>query len=412
MRLVHLLPALALAPLLALACSAASDPSPGDPGGTGGSGATGPGPGPGVGGSIGTGQAPTAIGHLQGKVFAPEGTIPISGALLYLVPTPPPAIPDGVFCDRCVELDVTVPNTLSGPDGSFELPAYVTGDQYLVVQKGQFRRVRQVSVVEGTQPVDAALTTLPGAMDEANGDEIPRMAVVDGAWDQIENTLEKLGMQPGSFTMFGFDYQDLLDDPARMNQFHIVFMPCSWSSGTDCNSSPATSGTVQQNLRQFVDQGGKLYVTDYSYDFVRQTWPEYVDWMYQTSEFGSACLSYSYDAPAVVDDQGMRDWLEAQGIVNFSVEANWTMVDKVNTVSTTDVDGNPAMVTPKVWVTAQTSSEGPRPATVSFERGCGRVLFSTYHTEGTGGTELLPQEKALLYVLLEVAVCVGTPIVE
>ena len=53
------------------------------------------------------------------------------------------------------ELDVTVPNTLSGPDGSFELPAYVTGDQYLVVQKGQFRRVRQVSVVEGTQPVDA-----------------------------------------------------------------------------------------------------------------------------------------------------------------------------------------------------------------------------------------------------------------
>jgi hypothetical protein len=33
----------------------------------------------------------------------------------------------------------------------------------------------------------------------------------------------------------------------------------------------------------------------------------------------------------------------------------------------------------------------------------GRVLFSTHHTEGTGGAALLPQEKVLLGVLLEVA---------
>jgi hypothetical protein len=48
---------------------------------------------------------------------------------------------------------------------------------------------------------------------------------------------------------------------------------------------------------------------------------------------------------------------------------------------------------------------------VSFERGCGRVLYSTYHTEADKGstTELLTQEKALLYILLEVAVCVAPP---
>ena len=48
---------------------------------------------------------------------------------------------------------------------------------------------------------------------------------------------------------------------------------------------------------------------------------------------------------------------------------------------------------------------------MSFQNKCGRVLFSTYHTEsgtgGGGGTALLAQEKALLYVLLEVGVCVG-----
>ena len=69
------------------------------------------------------------------------------------------------------------------------------------------------------------------------------------------------------------------------------------------------------------------------------------------------------------------------------------------------MDGNPVTVTPKVWV------EGMGPSTVSFERSCGRVLFSTYHTEADKGseTELLPQEKALLYILLEVAVCVAPP---
>ena len=48
-----------------------------------------------------------------------------------------------------------------------------------------------------------------------------------------------------------------------------------------------------------------------------------------------------------------------------------------------------------------------RPATVSFEQKCGRVLFSTYHTEGDNNSKLLAQEKALLYILLEVGVCVG-----
>ena len=63
-------------------------------------------------------------------------------------------------------------------------------------------------------------------------------------------------------------------------------------------------------------------------------------------------------------------------------------------------------------MTAQKAGNGPqRPTTVSFENQCGRVLFSTYHTEnstfGTGSSTLTAQEKALLYVLLEVGVCVG-----
>src|SRR5690349_9928200 len=70
---------------------------------------------------------PTAVGWLQGKVVAPEGTVPIRGALLYLTKTMPDAIPDGVHCDTCVHLTALEPYAYSKSDGTFDLPAYTTG---------------------------------------------------------------------------------------------------------------------------------------------------------------------------------------------------------------------------------------------------------------------------------------------
>ena len=87
------------------------------------------------------------------------------------------------------------------------------------------------------------------------------------------------------------------------------------------------------------------------------------------------------------------------------MKENWTAISGVKAGSTTDPDGKPIQVTPKVWVDANTQW-GKLPATISFEQACGRVLFSSYHTEGSSST-MLPQERALLYILLEVAVCVA-----
>ena len=53
------------------------------------------------------------------------------------------------------------------------------------------------------------------------------------------------------------------------------------------------------------------------------------------------------------------------------------------------------------------TSNGTGPSTVSFDNQCGRVLFSTYHAEGGEADALLAQEKALLFILLEVGVCIG-----
>src|SRR5690606_28125881 len=91
----------------------------------------------GIGGGLspaGGGLPNVVVGSLTGIVRAPEGTIPISGALVYLTPTLPDAIPQQVFCDKCIDLGTETAYTLSEADGSFSLDAYQTGDFYLVVQ--------------------------------------------------------------------------------------------------------------------------------------------------------------------------------------------------------------------------------------------------------------------------------------
>jgi hypothetical protein len=385
--------------------------------------------GPGFGTDAGPLGTPATVGHLQGKVLAPEGTIPIAGALLYLTTTTPEPIPDHVYCDACVQIPPSTPFTYSGAYGTFDLPVYAAGSQQLVVQKGAFRRVRSIDVGENVQSVPADKTTLPSKTDKANGDDIPKMAVMVGAWDHIESSLAKLGLgkidaqgnlvrgteqfdlYEGAFPgqPMPFDPDKLLRDPATISKYHVVFFPCSGSDGTTCNDTQPGEPAVQTTLEGFVASGGKLYVTDYSYEYVRQPFPGRIDWEDATSDLGSACQADSYDAPAIVGDKGLGDWLGAIGETNVTLQQSWTTILHVNPVADTDANGKPVTVTPKVWVSAQKSS-GPHPATVSFDRSCGRVLFSTYHTEGSGGPTLLAQEKALLYVLLEIAgVCIGTP---
>lgn len=413
-----------------VACSASGGGSSNGPGagGGGGSGAASSGGAPGSGGggiSLDAGDdARPTVARLKGKVYSPQGVMPISGALVFLSGGTPGPIPDHAYCDKCVALPHGTPYTFSNPDGSFELDAYATGPQTLVVEKGQFRRYRTIDVVAGDQDVPAALTTMPRKTDPAAGDNIPKMAVIQGQWDQIEVSLAKFGLGeiiPGPFNLgvqvkpgtASFDIitnkLGFLKDMNRLSQYHIVFLPCSGSDGTTCNDYVPGDATVKKNLQDYVAMGGKIYVTDYSYEFVRQPFPGYVDWVGQGAALGSACQGGSYDAPATVKDQGMKDWLAAMGVTTFDVKASWTMIDKVNPVDTIDDEGKPVTVTPKVWVEGDIGSSGPKPTTVSFEYQCGRVLFSTYHTEAGNAkptSPYLPQEAALMYVLLEVGVCI------
>ncbi len=408
------------------------DPNATGSGGPGSSGSSG-----GEGGTFDTSHdasatpRPNAVGWLHGKVVAPEGTIPISSALVYLTNDPPETIPPGAYCDTCVHLTALQPYAYSKADGTFDLGAYTTGKQYLVVQKGQFRRVRQLDVTTGDQPVQATFTRLPGKTDAPAGDTIPKIALVLGGFDHIEVSMNKLGIQdfyrygdpppplpssgPGIKT--GKSGMDLMQSAAELAGYHITLMPCA-AMGYQQTDQGNVCGTPtdgeKKALDTYVQSGGKLYVTDYSYEAVRQTWPGFITWydyvmnpLTKTSDgLGTACRAGAEDTPGKAEDPGLSSWMKAIGENDIELKASWSRIASVHAQPGVDPDGKPVTITPKVWMTSDIGGQ-ILPATVSFEQKCGRVLFSSYHCEGDSASGLLAQEKALLYVLLEVGVCVG-----
>lgn len=344
----------------------------------------------------------------KGKVLTPRGDIPIAGALVYLVQKKPDPIPDVNYCDSCVQLDKSTPEVLTKADGTFEIVANRIGKQFLVVQKGQFRRVVEVEVVEG-KDVDLGRsdTLLPSSSNTSTGDHVPSVLVVDTDYDDIESTLDKLGMSSQKEIQTG--RLSLLRDPARLAKYQIIFLPCGTCAtrgGSQfIGNDDALDPQVQATLKDWVQKGGKLYVTDFAYSFLNETWKNYV-----TFEPTRGCDTSAYDTPARIDDTGLKDWLDGQGHTNFEFENAWLKINYVNEVQADDGDGGVKRFSPKVWAYGNDGTRS-RPMTLSFEDACGRVLYSAYHSEGTGGTQLLPQEKALMYVLFEVTTCIIDPVI-
>lgn len=366
--------------------------------GSGGSGDAGP-PSLGLGGD--GGASATLAVTLKGKVYAPNGTLPMGKALVYVSLEKPAAIPEGAYCDECV----TLPDHTFGyseADGSFELPLQLPkGKSWLVVQKGQFRRVRELDVAEeGEIKVAKSDSTLPGNADPDNGDDVPKMLVVSEgtAYDEIESSLSKLGIDDVTMSTT----HDTLRDLTELMKYHVVFIPCDVQ-----NDARVEEPEVQQVLQDYVKAGGRLYVTDWSYEWVNRPFAGWVSWVDDTGTLGSAAKGV-WSAPATADDQDLGDWLAASGDASFDVEGNWTTIASVNTQPGLNAKGETVDITPKVWMSADKNGSQV-PTTVSFEQQCGRVMFSTYHTEPEfgGSPELHAQEKALLYVLLEVGVCIG-----
>jgi hypothetical protein len=125
------------------------------------------------------------------------------------------------------------------------------------------------------------------------------------------------------------------------------------------------------------------------------------------------------EVDATVLDQDMAEWLNAVEAVTGE-----EIISPTNTVHITHFLVSwvqqhivPAMDNVTVWL--EGNADGQRPLTTTFDYAmCGRVLYSSYHTEGRdilGGTTfpaycdtgtLSPQERVLEYLIFHIADCI------
>lgn len=407
---------------------------------------------------------------ISGKVWAPNQgpgqamlgqEIPISGALVYVSTTRPAPIPEGVYCEQCV----ATPNggVLSGADGSFKLDVD-PGRYWVVIEKGQFRIEAEYELQLGTFDMSPQQTTLPSVHDPLTGRYMPKIALAPGTSDSVEDILGKLGfgtMTGNEFTSPAgemgpeidiIDYNGaatapgsvayLLSNIAEMRKYHIIFFPCMAGIPAAIDTL-LNDQTILANIRRYVNEGGKLYVTDWSGEIMDRAFPQQIELgdagadsvgTYDPVTFTGTLTTvgdadgglYDLDDGKAVDP-GLNAWLGLQtgpsdsggvGIYNpngFEVTDLWNWVKKLTPVQIgVDDMSLPVYDTPKVWATGSKSGVtggDNRPIAVTFEpTGCGKVLYTSFQTSSSAHVGMYPKERLLLYLIMEIQTCSDSPI--
>jgi len=287
-------------------------------------------------------------------------------------------------------------------------------------------------------PERSRLPTRPAELDPA--DAVPRIAVVTGDYDKMECVLRKMGLSDNAYDMYEgakvlpsagkklTPFTSLLANPAKMKTYNIIFINCTDNTFEGELKKPA----VRAALEDYVNSGGRLYVTDWSYDWIEQLpqLAKFIDFEPGASPDGpekenaAALGADGHKVQGNIKDPQMAQWLGLfpgtisggqSRIEHFLVD--WVIMHKQHK----DV---------KVWVDGPIKAKsggisGSRALTVTFNfKNCGKILFSSYHTEGRDdelnglfgpkakpfpqycNSKLSPQDRILEYLIFDIANCV------
>ena len=375
-------------------------------------------------------QPPTTV---SGRVTAPNGLDPVYDALVY-VPTNVPEFPPGAQCEVCGEPVGGAPivSTHTAVDGTFVLknvPA--TSKVPLVVQKGRFRRTVTLDVNAcADNKLPAALARLPRKKSEG---DLPRMAVGVGDYDQIECVLRSIGIDESEFTppsgsgaVHLYDnaggqpsLESLIYDATKLAEYNLLFVNCTNTTF----DTYANQTLAKQNLHSYVNGGGRLYVTDWAYDYMEQV-PEFAPYVFfdgggdMTHPQPIKAAEFAWDGSdlmAQVGDPTLAMWMKA---AKASSTGSLPIIGSYALALATSKDPNYPSTT---WVHGMAGGKD-RPMSVTFDYNmCGKALWSSYHTQEPGGagsafptyckstpSTMIPQEKVLEYLIFQISSCVGT----
>ncbi len=395
---------------------------------------------------------------ISGTVYAPNGTLPLYGINVYVPNADPGALVDGARCSRCTDGLPGRPlvQTLTDEAGNFTLTNVPAGvDIPLIIQSGKWRR--QITIPSVTACEDTAVgttdTSLPAT--QAQGD-IPRIALSTGIADALECLIRKLGIadteittdtQGGRVHLFanteaegigadrfddGFaggsgtfpDSQTLWGDVDKLKAYDIVIFSCEGGQYPDTKSQPDMDA-----VKAYADFGGRMFMSHWhnvwieggSFEGAPQEpaeWTTIAEWNNSNTTFTGTDLIDEVNNPK---GDSFATWMLNVGGSTVRDEIPIQNDSGKNTCD--GIDDTKA----ERWVYWEDGgNEFPQnfqfttPIEAAPADRCGKVVFSDMHVSGDSSSPsgdpgfpdacsdapLTPQEKALAFMLFDLASCI------
>jgi len=374
-------------------------------------------------GDGGLNDGPTCTTSISGKVFAPNGTLPLYNVKVYVPMTDPPAFEQGVQCGTCADgvPGGAIAEATSDSEGKFRLSGVPVGNNIpVIITTGKWRRRLTVPTVAACQDTPVADGTFRLPKNRSEG-ELPRIAQVTGGCDALACILSKIGIDssefgtnssgPQSVTFYNGTGGSAPGTPqpatalwgnlAEMKKFDLLINSCECDEYNPEKSSPDL-------LRQYADIGGRVFGSHYHYTWTRNLIPAW--------QGTATWTAGAYQTPDLVDTssatgQAFSQWLMATGA--STVPGQITLSQKIPNVSTVNgatvrwlySSGTPATTH---YLSFQT------PVGVPAANQCGKVVYAGMHVSsgfvdasfpsGCSGS-FTPDEKALAFLLFDLTAC-------
>ena len=392
---------------------------------------------------------------VTGVVNAPNGTLPLYNAIVFVPNAKLDPLADGASCDRCGSVSgKPLVSALTGVDGKFTLKNVPVGkDIPLVVQVGKWRRELKLPAVKECvdNPItDANQTRLP--KNQAEG-HIPKIAITTGRCDQLACLLPKLGLDPSEYSANTGkgrlhlyrgaadppsapvpspaptgtpDASTLWSDLGALKKYDMLMMSCECGEHLE-TKSPAARDAVYQ----YASLGGRVFASHFHY-----VWAQNVPLFGTAQWIGNASNPENPSGPYFVDTTfpkgaAFADWLVGVGASSTKGQIPISQPRE-------NVGGVTAptqrWVYRKRWAIEGVLPDPIIPESTKYlnvnlpvgkpvDQQCGKFVFADMHLYGgdvqdptvalpndgypnTCSKTLTPEEKALAFLFFDLSACV------
>ncbi len=202
-----------------------------------------------------------------------------------------------------------------------------------------------------------------------------------------------------------YDVEVFLQDAFEIGAYDVTFLSCGmrgaggfvYNNAAEPDDHLVVDDAVVTNLREYVDNGGFVYATDWSYDLVEAAFPDQIDFLGDDEVLDAAQLGEPQTINGVVTDAGLMEHLGMSSgsnevEVRFDFDA-WSVIEGVGSGTSVLVEGD---IIYKDGADAADLDDSP--LLVVFDYGRGKVVYTPFHTQAQYTTDV---QDIINYLVLQ-----------